>query len=62
MPLVAGGTEKWFPGIVEFMADRLVATGLVTVSDIESFLVLTADPSFRYAASVLATVWGQRPA
>ena len=61
-PLVAGGTEKWVPGMVEFMADRLVATGLVTVSDIESFLALTADPSFRYAASVLATVWGQRPA
>jgi SAM-dependent methyltransferase len=62
MPLVAGGTEKFVPGIVEFMADRLVATGLVTSSDIESFLALTADPSFRYAASLLATVWGQRPA
>jgi hypothetical protein len=61
-PLVAGGTEKWVPGIIEFMADRLVATGLVSVSDIESFLALTADPSFRYAASMLATVWGQRPA
>jgi SAM-dependent methyltransferase len=60
--LVTGGTEKWLPGIVEFGADHLVSTGLVTKDDIKSFLDLLADPSFRYAVSLLVTAWGQRPA
>ena len=60
--LVAGGTEKWIPGMVEFGADHLVSTGLVTKDDIKSFLALLADPSFRYAVSLLVTAWGQRPA
>jgi hypothetical protein len=61
-PLVAGGTENWIPGTVEHLAEHLVGTGLVTVSDIESVLVMTADPSCRYAPSPMVTAWGQRPA
>jgi SAM-dependent methyltransferase len=60
--LVAGGTEKWLSGIAEFAADHMVGTGLVTDDDIKSFLALLADPSFRYAVSLLVTAWGQRPA
>jgi SAM-dependent methyltransferase len=60
-PLVAGGTENWIPGTVEHLADHLVSTGLVTVSDIESVLAMTADPSCRYAPSPMVTAWGQRP-
>ncbi len=58
-PLVVGGTNGWIPGIVENVAEVLVGTGLVTASDIESFLALTADPSFRYAPTFMVTAWGQ---
>ena len=61
-PLVAGGTENWVPGTVEQLAGHLVSTGLVTASDIESFLAMTADPSCHYAPSPMVTAWGQRPA
>jgi len=57
--LVVGGTNGWIPGIVENVAEVLVGTGLVTASDIESFLALTADPSFRYAPTFMVTAWGQ---
>lgn len=61
-PLVVGGSNGWIPGIVENVAEVLVGTGLVTASDIESFLALTADPSFRYAPTFMVTAWGQHPA
>jgi SAM-dependent methyltransferase len=61
-PLVAGGTESWIPGMVEHLAEHMVRTGLVTVSDIESVLAMTADPSCHYAPSPMVTAWGQRPA
>jgi SAM-dependent methyltransferase len=61
-PVVAGGTEKWLPGMVEFAAELFLGTGLVTSSDIESFLALTADPSVHYAPTLAVTAWGQRPA
>jgi hypothetical protein len=48
--------------MVEFGADHLVGTGLVTHDDIKSFLALLTDPSFRYAVSLLVIGWGQRPA
>ena len=60
-PLVAGGTENWVPGTVEQLAGHLVSTGLVTASDIESFLAMTADPSCHYAPSPMVAAWGQRP-
>ena len=44
------------------LAEVLVGTGLVTASDIESFLAMTADPSFRYAPTFMVTAWGQHPA
>jgi SAM-dependent methyltransferase len=60
-PLVAGGTENWIPGTVEHLAEHLVSTGLVTASDIESVLAITADPSCHYVPSPMVTAWGQRP-
>jgi SAM-dependent methyltransferase len=60
--LVAGGTSGLLPSAVELFADRMPGTRLVTASDIQSFLALTADPSFRYAPTLLVTAWGQRPA
>jgi SAM-dependent methyltransferase len=60
-PLVAGGTENWIPGTVEHLAEHLVSTGLVTASDIESVLAMTADRSCHYAPSPMVTAWGQRP-
>jgi hypothetical protein len=60
-PLVAGGTENWIPGTVEHLAGHLVSTGLVTASDIESVLAMTADRSCHYAPSPMVTAWGQRP-
>lgn len=61
-PLVAGGTESWSPGTTEHLAEHMVRTGLVTVSDIESVLAMHADPSCHYAPSPMVTAWGQRPA
>jgi hypothetical protein len=60
-PLVAGGTEKWIPGTVAQLADHMVSTGLVTASDIESVLAMTADRSCHYVPSPMVTAWGQRP-
>jgi hypothetical protein len=60
--LVAGGTEKWAPGIAEFLGDMMVEKGLCTASEIESFLAMTADPSVHYGPSNMVTAWGQRPA
>ena len=60
--VVAGGTSDLTRLVVELAADRLPGTGLVTASDIQSFLALTADPSFFYAPTLLVTAWGQRPA
>jgi SAM-dependent methyltransferase len=60
-PLVAGGTENWVHGSVEQLAEQMVSTGLVTVSDIESVLAMTADRSCRYAPPPMVTAWGQRP-
>jgi len=62
VPLVAGGTENWVPGTVEQLAEHMVSTGLVTASDIESVLAMTADPSCHYAPAPIVTAWGQRPA
>jgi len=61
VPLVAGGTENWVPGTVEQLAEHMVRTGLVTASDIESVLAMTADRSCHYAPSPMVTAWGQRP-
>jgi SAM-dependent methyltransferase len=61
-PVVAGGTESWVPGSVERLAEHMISTGLVTASDIESFLTVTADPSCHYAPCFMVTTWGQRPA
>ena len=60
-PLVAGGTENWIPGTVEHLAEHLVSTGLVTASDVESVLAMTADRSCHYVPSPMVTAWGQRP-
>jgi SAM-dependent methyltransferase len=61
MPLVAGGTEKWAPGIAEFLGEMIVGKGLCTASEVESFLAMTADPSVHYGPSNMVTAWGQRP-
>jgi SAM-dependent methyltransferase len=61
MPLVAGGTEKWAPGIAEFLGDMMVGKGLCTASEVESFLAMTADSSVHYGPSNIVTAWGQRP-
>jgi DivIVA domain-containing protein len=58
---VAGGTENWIPGTVEHLAEQMVSTGLVTASDIESVLAMTADRSCHYVPSPMVTAWGQRP-
>lgn len=60
-PLVAGGTENWIPGTIEHLAEHMVGTGLVTASDIESVLAMTADRSCHYVPSPMVTAWGQRP-
>jgi SAM-dependent methyltransferase len=60
-PLVAGGTENWIPGTVKHLAGHMVSTGLVTASDIEAVLAMTADPSCHYVPSPMVTAWGQRP-
>jgi SAM-dependent methyltransferase len=62
LPLVAGGIESWVPGTVEQLAEHMLSTGLVTASDIETFLSVTADPTCHYAPSPIVTAWGQRPA
>ncbi len=62
LPLVAGGTEKWAPGIAEFLGEMMVGKGLCTASEVESFLAMTADPSVHYGPSLMVTAWGQRPA
>jgi SAM-dependent methyltransferase len=60
-PLVAGGTENLVPGSVEHLAEHMVSTGLVTVSDVESVLAMTADRSCHYVPPPMVTAWGQRP-
>lgn len=55
LPLVAGGTEKWAPGIAEFLGDMMVGKGLCTAGETESFLSMTADPSVHYGPSLLVT-------
>jgi len=61
-PLVAGGTETWVRGSVEYMRARLPATGLVTPDDVEHFLTITADRSTSYVPAMMLTAWGRRPA
>ena len=60
-PLVAGGTENWIPGTIEHLAEHMVRTGLVTASDIDSVLAMTADRSCHYVPSPMVTAWGRRP-
>jgi hypothetical protein len=60
-PLVAGGTENLVPGSVEHLAEHMVRTGLVTASDIDSVLAMTADRSRNYAPPPMVTACGQRP-
>jgi SAM-dependent methyltransferase len=60
-PLVAGGTENLVPGSVEHLAEHMLRTGLVTASDIESVLAMTADRSCHYVPPPMVTAWGQRP-
>jgi 2-polyprenyl-3-methyl-5-hydroxy-6-metoxy-1,4-benzoquinol methylase len=61
VPIVAGGTEHWARATIEFLAERLVSAGLLSASDIELSLALTADPSFHYAPPFMVTAWAQRP-
>ena len=37
--LVAAGTENWTRGTVQHLAEHMLSSGLVTVSDIELFLL-----------------------
>jgi SAM-dependent methyltransferase len=61
-PVVAGEADKWILRNIEFAGDRLVDAGLVSASDIESFLAMSADPSYCHAPVFMVTAWGQRPA
>jgi len=61
-PVVAGEADKWTRMNIEFAGHRLVDTGLVTASDIESFLAISVDPSYYHAPLFMVTAWGQRPA
>jgi SAM-dependent methyltransferase len=61
-PIAAGGSEYWARGSIEQLADRLVATGLVTAADVQRYLTLAADPAFLYPTPMLVSAWGQRPA
>jgi SAM-dependent methyltransferase len=61
-PIAAGGLEYWARGSIEQLADRLVATGLVTAADVQPYLTLAADPAFLYPTPILVSAWGQRPA
>ena len=61
-PITAGGSEYWARGSIEQLADRLVATGLVTAADVQRYLSLAADPAFLYPTPILVSAWGQRPA
>lgn len=61
-PVTAGGAEYWARGSVEQLADRLVATGLVTAADVQRYLTRAADPAFFYPTPILVSAWGRRPA
>lgn len=61
-PLVAGGTERFVPGTVEYLRSRLPGTGLVSSDEVECFLRLTEDQSTTYAPLMAVTAWGRRPA
>jgi SAM-dependent methyltransferase len=60
-PVVSGGREQWSRGTVEQLAERLVATGLTTVDDIELFLAVSAKPETFYLPPLMVSAWGQRP-
>ena len=55
-------SEYWARGSIEQLADRLLATGLVTAADVQRYLTLAADPAFLYPTPILVSAWGQRPA
>jgi len=61
-PIAAEGTETWARGNIGQLAGHLVSTGLVTASDIELFVTLSADRSCHSALPFVVTAWGQRPA
>jgi 2-polyprenyl-3-methyl-5-hydroxy-6-metoxy-1,4-benzoquinol methylase len=62
VPIVAGGTETWARGTIEFLAEPLVRTGLVSAEDVERALAMTADPAVHYPPPFIVSAWGQRPA
>jgi hypothetical protein len=43
-------------------ADRLVATGLTTATDLEQFLAASAEPGIYYLPPLMVSAWGRRPA
>lgn len=61
-PLVAGGTDRFVPGTVEYLRSRLPGTGLISPDEVECFLRLTNDPFTTYAPLMAVTAWGRRPA
>lgn len=61
-PLAVGGTERFLPGTVEYLRERLVGTGLISADGIERFLRLVEDASTTYAPLMAVTAWGRRPA
>lgn len=60
-PVVPGGSEQWTRGSVEQLAERVVAIGPATASDVELVLALTADPDVFYLPPLMVSAWGQRP-
>jgi SAM-dependent methyltransferase len=60
-PIVQGGSERWVTGTVEQLAERLVATGVVTAEEIDTFLAVAAAERSHYLPPPLVGAWGRRP-
>jgi hypothetical protein len=50
--------------VARWLADRVRPSGqvLATNQEVQRFLELLTQPSFRYLVFVVVTAWGQRPA
>jgi SAM-dependent methyltransferase len=61
-PLVSGGTSgDWVRLTVDQLRAGFVASGYVTVAEVEEWLELSKHPAVRYLPPFMVTAWGRRP-
>jgi ubiquinone/menaquinone biosynthesis C-methylase UbiE len=59
-PIVAGGAERDCMRLtIEYLHDRLLATGLIDRRELEQFLQLTRESTFSYVPLFMVTAWGR---